>query len=73
MGNRTTTSDIDVFIHLVTRKVEEDLFDLAYNLDLKYDWLFDITALSVADTGIVKSHYLTDIVQKGPLWEMDSC
>jgi predicted nucleotidyltransferase len=43
-GDRRTDSDIDVFIHLysVDRRIEEDLFDMAYDLELKHDCLIDI-------------------------------
>ena len=41
---RRPDSDIDIFILLpsVNRKIEEDLFDLAYELELKYDCLIDL-------------------------------
>ena len=41
---RRPDSDIDIFILLprVDRKIEEDLFDLAYELELKYDCLIDL-------------------------------
>lgn len=47
-GNRTKESDIDVFIRLptVNRELEEDLFDIAYDLELKYDCLIDVIVLS---------------------------
>lgn len=47
-GDRTAESDIDVFIHLpiVNREVEEDLFDMAFDLELKYDCLIDVIVLS---------------------------
>jgi len=47
-GNQSTESDIDVFIHLpvVNRELEEDLFDIAYDVELKYDCLIDVIVLS---------------------------
>jgi predicted nucleotidyltransferase len=50
-GDRTTDSDIDVFLHLpmVDREIEEDLFDVAYELELKYDCLIDLVILSDKD------------------------
>ncbi len=41
---RRPDSDIDIFVLLpsVDRKIEEDLFDLAYELELKYDCLIDL-------------------------------
>ena len=43
-GDRREDSDIDVFVHLshVDRRIEEDLYDMAYELELKYDCLIDI-------------------------------
>src|SRR3990172_11064796 len=47
-GEDTPDSDIDVFVRLpaVTRTIEEDLFDMAHDLELKYDCLIDIIILS---------------------------
>jgi len=47
-GDRRADSDIDVFLVLtkVNRKIEEDLFDIAYDLELKYDCLIDLVVLS---------------------------
>ncbi len=49
-GDATTDSDIDIFVRLleVNRVIEEDVFDMAYALELKYDCLIDIIVL--ADT-----------------------
>jgi len=35
-GDRSAESDIDVFVHLprVSRDIEEDLFDIAYGIEL---------------------------------------
>ncbi len=43
-GDRRPESDIDVFVHLshIDRQTEEDLFDMAYDLELKYDCLIDL-------------------------------
>ena len=43
-GDRRDDSDIDVYILIpeVTRKLEEELFDIAYDLELKYDCLIDL-------------------------------
>ena len=40
----TPDSDIDIFVCLseVNRKIEEDLFDMAYELELKYNCIIDI-------------------------------
>jgi predicted nucleotidyltransferase len=43
-GDRKLESDIDVFVHLsyVNRQIEEDLFDMAYDLELKHDCIIDM-------------------------------
>jgi predicted nucleotidyltransferase len=43
-GNRRKDSDIDVLVILprIDRKIEEDLFDIAYDLELEYDCLIDM-------------------------------
>ena len=43
-GDRRDDSDIDVYILIpeVNRKLEEELFDIAYDLELKYDCLIDL-------------------------------
>ena len=43
-GDRGKHSDIDVFVLLPTvdRKIEEDLFDIAYDLELEFDCLIDL-------------------------------
>ena len=55
-GDRSKESDIDVFIHLptVNRELEEDLFDIAYDLELKYDCLIDVIVMS--DENLTDSH-----------------
>ncbi|MFZ3116246.1 MAG: nucleotidyltransferase domain-containing protein [Syntrophales bacterium] len=51
-GDRKPESDIDIFVHLahVNRQIEEDLFDMAYDLELKHDCLIDI--IVVDDRGL---------------------
>jgi len=43
-GDRKRESDIDIFICLseINRKIEEDLFDTAYDLELKYGYTIDL-------------------------------
>jgi predicted nucleotidyltransferase len=50
-GDRRAGSDIDVLLHLpkVDRQIEEELFDIAYELELKNDCLIDLIILSDAD------------------------
>ena len=46
-GDNTKISDIDIMVKLpvVSRKIEEDLFNIAYELELENDCLIDIIAL----------------------------
>jgi len=46
-GDFSTTSDIDIMVQLpkVNRAVEEDLFNIAYDLELKYECLIDVIVL----------------------------
>ncbi|MFH0725156.1 MAG: nucleotidyltransferase domain-containing protein [Pseudomonadota bacterium] len=68
-GHQSKESDIDVFIRLpvVNREQEEDLFDIAYDLELKYDCLIDIIVLS--DENLSDAHakpmILNDIMEEG--------
>ena len=43
-GDRRRESDIDIFVCLpkINRNIEEDLFDSAYDLELKYGYTIDI-------------------------------
>ena len=47
-GDRRGDSDIDVFIILpnVNRQIEENLYDIAYELELEYDCLIDLIVFS---------------------------
>jgi predicted nucleotidyltransferase len=42
--DRREDSDIDVYVLIpeVNRRIEEDLYDMAYDLELKYDCLIDL-------------------------------
>ena len=46
-GDNSDISDIDMMVKLpeVTRDIEEDLFNISYELELKYDCTIDIIAL----------------------------
>ena len=46
-GEHTKYSDIDIMIKLpvVTRGIEEDLFSIAYDLELKYDCLINVIVI----------------------------
>ncbi|HKI48994.1 MAG TPA: nucleotidyltransferase domain-containing protein [Desulfobacteria bacterium] len=46
-GDFSKSSDIDIMIKLpfVNRRIEEDLFDMAYDLELEHDCLIDVIVL----------------------------
>jgi predicted nucleotidyltransferase len=50
-GDSRIGSDIDVLVCLseLDRTIEEDLFDMAYDLELEYDCLIDLIAVSEWD------------------------
>lgn len=50
-GDATKESDIDVWVCLakLNREIEEGLFDIAYDVELKYDCLIDLIAVSEQD------------------------
>jgi predicted nucleotidyltransferase len=47
-GDYSKISDIDIMVKLptVNRKIEEALFDIAYDLELEHDCLIDVIVLS---------------------------
>jgi predicted nucleotidyltransferase len=67
-GDRRSDSDIDVFIILpkVNRQIEEDLYDIAYELELKYDCLIDLIVFS---DEILEDHYLNVPIYQNVLKE----
>jgi len=46
-GDYSKTSDIDLMVRLpkVDRNIEEDLFDIAYDLELEHDCVIDVIVL----------------------------
>ena len=46
-GDYSRTSDIDLMVRLpkVDREIEEDLFNIAYDLELEYDCVIDVIVL----------------------------
>ena len=46
-GDYSKTSDIDLMVRLpkVDRSIEEDLFNIAYDLELEYDCVIDVIVL----------------------------
>jgi predicted nucleotidyltransferase len=47
-GDFSKNSDVDIMIKLpfVNRSIEEDLFDMAYDLELEHDCLIDVIVLA---------------------------
>ena len=47
-GDYSKSSDIDIMVKLptVNRKIEEDLFNIAYDLELEHDCLIDVIVFS---------------------------
>ena len=62
-GDRKPESDIDVWVHLfqANRQIEEDLFDMAYDLELKHDCLIDLI--------VVDDHDLSGAQGTAPIYE----
>jgi predicted nucleotidyltransferase len=50
-GEQRRDSDIDIFVHLdhSDRYVEEDLFDVSYDIELEYDCLIDLIIIDDKD------------------------
>lgn len=48
-GDSSKNSDIDIMVRLsqTNRQIEEELFDIAYDLELKYDCLIDVIVLPI--------------------------
>ena len=46
-GDSSKQSDIDILVRLpeISRQIEEELFDIAYDLELKCDCLIDVIVL----------------------------
>lgn len=46
-GDSTESSDIDIMVRLpkVNRTIEEDLFNIAYDLELEHDCVIDVIVL----------------------------
>jgi len=63
-GDSQSHSDIDIFVRIsnVNRKVEEDIFDLAYEAELKYNCLIDIFVFD--DKALNGIHFWAPVYQK---------
>jgi predicted nucleotidyltransferase len=57
-------SDIDIFVRIpnVNRRIEEDIFDLAYETELKHGCLIDIFVFD--DKALHGIHFWTPVYQK---------
>lgn len=62
-GESDSDSDIDIFVRIsdVNRTIEEDIFDLAYEAELKYDCLIDIFVFD--DKAFSGIHFWTPVYQ----------
>jgi predicted nucleotidyltransferase len=62
-------SDIDIFVLLphVERYTEEDLFNIAYDLELKYDCLIDLIVFGKdeLEAGLSKTPLYRQVVEEG--------
>lgn len=63
-GDDVSASDIDVFVRVsgVNRTIEEDIFDLAYETELKHDCLIDIFVFD--DEALNGIRFWTPVYQK---------
>ncbi len=54
-GEATEDSDIDIFLQIadLTTDIEQDVYNMAYELELKYDCVIDVILLSDA---VVRAH-----------------
>lgn len=54
-GDATGESDIDIFLQVadLTTDIEQDVYNMAYDLELKYDCIIDVILLS---DSVVKRH-----------------
>jgi len=54
-GEATEESDIDIFLQIadLTTEMEQDVYNMAYDLELKYDCVIDVILLSDSD---IKTH-----------------
>jgi len=63
-GDSGSHSDIDIFVRIsdASRKAEEDIFDLAYETELKHGCLIDIFVFD--DSHFNGIHFWTPVYQK---------
>lgn len=62
-GKQREDSDIDIFVHLdhSSWHIEEDLFDISYDIELEYDCLIDLI--------IVDDKDINGKIGKAPIYE----
>ena len=67
--SRRTESDLDIFVLLphVERCIEEDLFNIAYDIELKYDCLVDLIVFGKdgLDELLSKTPLYRQVVEEG--------
>ena len=63
-GDSDSHSDIDIFVRIpnLNRAIEEDIFDLAYEAELKHGCLIDIFVFD--DKALNGIHFWTPVYQK---------
>ncbi|MBF0226714.1 MAG: nucleotidyltransferase domain-containing protein [Desulfobacterales bacterium] len=63
-GESNSYSDIDIFVRIpdIDRKIEEDIFDLAYETELKHCCLIDIFVFD--DKSLNGIHFWAPVYQK---------
>ncbi len=68
-GDRRDDSDIDVFILLskVNRQLEEEMFDIAYDLELEHDCLIDLIILdeTTLNEKYVSTPFYQNVISEG--------
>ncbi len=66
-GDRREDSDIDVFLSLpeVNRQIEENIFDFAYELELKHDCIIDIIIFSDSLLKICPAPIYDKVIEEG--------
>jgi predicted nucleotidyltransferase len=68
-NERRPGSDIDIFILLphVERRIEEDLFNIAYDIELKHDCLIDLIVFGkdALDEFLSKTPLYRQVVEEG--------
>jgi predicted nucleotidyltransferase len=68
-GDRRKRSDIDIFVLLphVERHIEEDLFNIAYDIELKHDYLIDLMVFDKdgLEEFLLRTPFYRQVVEEG--------